>query len=61
MPPPQDIQESLKILRFRFRRKVRFRPILRRSGRRYYSVDGTLRPEPEILLWATSGRRPPSQ
>jgi hypothetical protein len=56
-PMPLDIQESLKTLRFRFRRNVAFRPVMGRSGgARFYRVDGKLWAESEILLWAGSGR-----
>ncbi len=51
-----DVQESLKILRFRFRRKVAFRPTVL-GGVRFYLVDGKLRPESEVLTWAASGRK----
>ena len=46
-----DIQESLKILQFRFGRKVGFRPLVVRRGMRYYPVDGKLRAESEIVSW----------
>jgi hypothetical protein len=58
--PSLDIQESLKILRFRFRRNVGFRPVTGRNGARLYRIDGKLRPESEILLWVESGRTLPS-
>jgi hypothetical protein len=57
--PPLDIQESLKILLFRFRRKVGFRPVMARGGALFYRIDGKLRVESEILLWARSGRARP--
>ncbi len=53
--PAIDIQEALKILRFRFRRDVGFRPAKESGGVAYYSVDGELRPEWEILRWAEQG------
>ena len=58
--PPLDIQESLKILRFRFRRNVGFRPVIGHDGACFYRIDGRLRVESEILLWAWSGRVRPS-
>ena len=36
------IQESLKILRFRYGRKVGFRPVIARKGVRFYPVEGKL-------------------
>jgi hypothetical protein len=59
--PALDIQEALKILRFRFQRDVAFRPVRERGGVAYYSVDGKLRPESEILRWAERGQPPASQ
>jgi hypothetical protein len=56
--PALDIQEALKILRFRFRRDVGFRPALERGGVAYYSVDGKLQAESEILRWAERGWTP---
>ena len=56
--PALDIQEALKVLRFRFRRDVGFRPVMETGGTSYYSVDGELRAESEILRWAERGRRP---
>jgi hypothetical protein len=47
-----DIQESLKILQFRFGRKVGFRPVVGGRGVRCYPVDGELRSEHEIVSWA---------
>ena len=44
-----DIQESLKILQFRFGRKVGFRPVVVGRGVRCYPVDGRLRAESEIV------------
>lgn len=49
--PALDIQESLKILQFRFGRTVGFRPVVVRRGVRYFPVDGKLRPESEIVRW----------
>jgi hypothetical protein len=46
-----DVQEALKILRFRFHRKVAFRPSVL-GGARFYLVDCKLRPESEILTSA---------
>jgi hypothetical protein len=46
-----DIQESLKILQFLFGRKVGFRPTIVGRGVRCYPVDGTRRPESEIVSW----------
>ena len=46
--PSLDIQEALKVLRFRLGRDVGFRPV-KRAGMSYYSVDGKLRAELEIL------------
>lgn len=51
-----DIQESLKILQFRFGRKVGFRPVVVRRGLRYYPVDGKLRAESEVVSWTEAGR-----
>ncbi len=59
--PALDIQEALKVLRFRFRRDVGFRPVRGSGGLRYYSVDGRLCAEAEILLWAERGRMPVSR
>ncbi len=59
--PALDIQEALKILRFRFRRNVVFRPALQRAGVAYYLVDGKLRAESEIVRWAERGRMPATQ
>ena len=56
---PPDIQESLKILRFGFRRNVGFRPVIG-NGALFYRIDGRLRTESEIVLWAESGRAWPS-
>jgi hypothetical protein len=44
-----DIQESLKILQFRYGRKVGFRPVVVPTGVRCYPVDGKLRAESEIV------------
>lgn len=44
-----DIQEALKVLQFRLRRKVRYRPVVRRDGGPMYLVDGKLCAEREIL------------
>jgi len=44
-----DVQESLKILKYRFGRKVGFRPVVVRRGVRCYPVDGQLRAESEIV------------
>jgi hypothetical protein len=49
--PGLDTQESLKILQFRFGRKVGFRPAVVRRGVRYYPIDGKLRAESEIVSW----------
>jgi hypothetical protein len=49
-----DIQESLKILQFRFGRKVGFRPVAVRRGVRYYPVEGKLRTESEIVSWTAA-------
>jgi hypothetical protein len=46
-----DIQESLKILQFRFGRKVGFRPVVVGRGVRCYPVDGKVRAESEIVSW----------
>ena len=54
--PTADIQESLKILKFRYRRKVGFQPVVRR-GVRFYSVERKLYPESEIVSWIESGDR----
>lgn len=54
--PALDIQEALKILRFRFRLDVGFRPAKGSDGVLYYSVDGKLRAESEILRLAERGR-----
>ena len=51
-----DIQESLKILQFRFGRKVGFLPVVARRGVRYYPVDGALRPESEIVSWTRASQ-----
>ena len=48
-PKAADIQESLKILQFRFGHKVGFRPVIARLGVPYYRVDGKLRAESEIV------------
>jgi hypothetical protein len=48
-PMAADIQESLKILQFRCGRKVGFRPVIARFGVAYYSVDGKLRAESDIV------------
>ena len=48
--PTLDIQESLKILQFRFGRKVGFRPWAVRRGVRYYPVDGKLLAESQIIV-----------
>jgi hypothetical protein len=50
-----DIQELLKILQFRYGRRVGFRPVLR-YGERFYPVDGRLCSEREILGWAKDGK-----
>lgn len=55
-PRTTDIQESLKILRFRFGRKVGFRPVIARRGARFYPVEGKLYAETEIVSWIESGR-----
>ena len=59
--PALDIQEALKVLRFRFQRDVAFRPVKERGGVAYYSVDGKLRAETGILRWAERGQPPASQ
>ena len=46
-----DVQESLKILKNRFGRKVGFRPAVVGRGVRCYPIDGKLRPESEIVTW----------
>jgi hypothetical protein len=59
--PKADIQELLKILQFRYGREVGFRPVVVRSGLRYYPIDGKLRAESEIVSWTAdtdpNGRR----
>ena len=59
--PALDIQEALKVLRFRFQKDVAFRPVKERGGVAYYSVDGKLRAETGILRWAERGQPPASQ
>jgi hypothetical protein len=49
-----DIQESLKILQFRYGRKVR--PVAGRRGVRFYPVEGKLCSESEIVSWIATGR-----
>ena len=44
-----DVQESLKILKYRFGRKVGFRPAVVGRSVRCYPVDGKLRPESETV------------
>ena len=51
-----DIQESLKILQFRFGRHVGFRPVVVRRSVRYYPVEGKLYAESEIVSWTEAGR-----
>ena len=51
-----DIQESLKILQFRHKRKVGFRPVAVRRGVRFYPVEGKLCSETEIVSWTEAGR-----
>ena len=51
-----DIQESLKILQFRYGRKVGFRPVVARRGVRFYPVEGKLCSESEIVSWIETGR-----
>ena len=51
---PVDIQESLKILQFRFARKVGFQPAVVRRGVRYYPIDGEGRAESELVSFAGS-------
>ena len=51
-----DIQESLKILQFRYGRKVGFRPVVVRRGVRFYPVEGKLCSESEIVSWTETGR-----
>ena len=51
-----DIQESLKILQFRFGRKVGLRPVVVRRSVRYYPVGGKLHAESEIVSWTEAGR-----
>ena len=46
-----DIQETLKILQFRFGLRVGFRPVVVGRGVRCYPVDGKLRTESEIVSW----------
>ena len=46
-----DIQESLKILQFRYGRKVGFLPVAGRRGVRFYPVEGKLCSESEIVSW----------
>ena len=46
-----DVQESLKILQFRFGLDVAFRPVVVRRGVRYYSVECKLRGESDSLRW----------
>ena len=50
-----DIQESLKILQFRYGRKVGFRPVAGRRGARFYPVQGKLCSESEIVSWIATG------
>jgi hypothetical protein len=45
------VQESLKILKYRFGREVGFRPVVVGRGVRCYPVEGKLRPESEIVTW----------
>jgi hypothetical protein len=51
-----DIQETLKILQFRFGRTVDYRPVVRFGGIRYYLVEGKLQAESVILRWVEAGR-----
>ena len=51
-----EIQESLKILQFRFGRKAGFRPVVVGSGVTYYAVDGKLRAESAIVASTEAGR-----
>ena len=51
-----DIRESLKMLRFRYGRKVGFRPVAGRRGVRFYPVEGKLCSESEIVSWTEAGR-----
>ena len=51
-----DIQESLKILRFRYGRKVAFRPIALHRGVRSYLIEGKLFSESQIVSWVEAGR-----
>jgi hypothetical protein len=55
--PLGDIQESLKVLRFRLRRNVGFRPVRGRGDALFYRIDGKLLAESEILLWVGSIRK----
>ena len=50
-----DIQESLKILQFRYGRKVGFRPVVVGRGVRFYPVEGKLCSESEIVSWTEAG------
>ncbi len=59
--PALDIQEAPKVLRFRFRMDVDFRPASERGGMSFYSVDGKSRAESEILRWVERGQPPASQ
>ncbi|MBZ5584600.1 MAG: hypothetical protein LAQ30_20785 [Acidobacteriia bacterium] len=51
-----DIQEALKILQFRYGRKVGFRPVAVRRGVRFYPVGGKLCSDSEIVSWIEAGR-----
>ncbi|MGA2119298.1 MAG: hypothetical protein ABSH56_31675 [Bryobacteraceae bacterium] len=51
-----DIQELLKILQFRYGRRVGFRPAVRR-GVRFYPVEGKLCSETEIVSWTDRAER----
>ena len=51
-----DIQESLKILQFRYGRRVGVRPVAVSRGVRFYSVEGKPRAESEILSWIEARR-----
>ena len=50
-----DIQESLKILQFRYGRGVGFRPLFVRRGVRFYPVEGKLSSDSEIVSWTEAG------
>ena len=51
-----DVQESLKVLQFRFGKKVSFRPVVFSPGLTRYMVDGELRAESEIVSLAAMRR-----